>query len=123
MSYLRPPMRAYPTRFRRGLSGNVIVDRDPNRSRPTSLSGACCASCARGGPCAGGQSGMSGLGDDASTPQTLDQRVAAIQSSAAQYVAQDAFYKKLQIAAVLLIPLASLITKTILHVRRGDPIL
>ena len=107
-------MRAYPTRFRRGLSGQVIVDRDPNRSRPTSLSGACCAPCA---------DARGALGDTTTTTTTLDDRVAAIQQSAADYVKQDAFYKKLQIAAVLLIPLASLVTKAILHVRRGDPIL
>lgn len=100
-------MRAYPTRF----------------APRAQAMGACCSACARGGR-GHGHGTMSGLGDDATTTAapTLDQRVAAIQASAAQYVSQDAFYKKLQIAAVLLIPLATIITKGILHVRRGDPL-
>ena len=107
-----------------GASG-VIMDRDPNRSRPRAM-GACCSACAKGRPCAGGikggMSSLGGLGDaTVAIPQTLDQRVADIQASAAQFVAQDAFYKKLQIAAVLLIPAASIITKAILHIRKGTP--
>jgi hypothetical protein len=109
------------------LRGNVIPDRDSNRSRPgpTLLAGACCASCAHGRPCAGGPPGPLLSMGDVVTDQSaqLVPMVASIQESAQQYVRNDLLYRKLQIAATLAIPLAAMITKGIFHWRRGRPLL
>lgn len=133
MSYLPSRNRPLPSslssvvRYRPRVA-RAIVDRDPNRSRPgpTSLSGACCASCASGRPCVGGPRGplgLSAMGDtvtDASAQ--LVPMVASIQESAQQYVKNDLLYRKLQIAATLAIPLAAMITKGIFHWRSGRPL-
>ena len=138
MSYLPSRNRPLPSslssavRYRpRALRGGVITDRDPNRSRPTSLSGACCASCGRGGPCVSDETGfvsyrmpvLHAMGDVVTDQSAqLVPMVASIQESAQQYVRNDALYRKLQIAATLAIPLAAMITKGIFHWRSGRPL-
>jgi hypothetical protein len=86
------------------------------------LGDACCLDCTRRLPSSGGPHG--GLGDVAvDLPQTLDQRVADIQARAKQYVEQDLFYRRVQVLATLAIPFAAVVTKAILHLRKGIPIL
>ena len=112
----------------------AIPDRDPNRSRPMmqSLAGACCASCGRGGPCVSDETGFVSyrmpipytMGDTVTDQSAqLVPMVASIQQSAQEYVKNDLLYRKLQVAATLAIPLAAVITKAILHIRRGIPLL
>lgn len=140
MSYLPARNRPLPSslssvvRYRARMaprSARAIIDRDPNRSRPATLSGACCASCGRGGPCVSDETGFKSyrmpipytMGDtvtDASAQ--LVPMVASIQESAQQYVKNDLLYRKLQIAATLAIPLAAMITKGIFHWRSGRPL-
>lgn len=86
--------------------------------------GACCTSCAAGGPCAGGPHG--GLGDVAAgspAAPDLNTMVADIRSTAQRYADNDLFYRRMQVAATLAIPLAAMITKAIFHWRRGESLL
>lgn len=90
---------------------------------PRALAGGC--GCRGGGGCCGPGSGVpGGMGDAAPAPDlsSLSAQVADIQSSAKTYIAQDARLRYMQMGATLLIPLAALVTKGILHLRRGDSI-
>ena len=79
----------------------------------------------RGGITTGipGPFGLGSLGEEAPPPPDLNAMVADIRATADRYVKQDRQLRYMQVGATLLIPLAALVTKAILHLRRGDPIL
>jgi hypothetical protein len=70
-----------------------------------------------------------GMGDAAAVaaattpPADLNSMVADIRATADRYVTQDRQMRYMQIGATLLIPFAALVTKTILHLKKGTPLL
>jgi hypothetical protein len=70
-----------------------------------------------------------GLGDAAAVvaattpPADLNAMVADIRATADRYVTQDRQMRYMQIGATLLIPFAALVTKAVLHLRKGTPLL